>query len=50
MIKSKEFVKTLRKNDISVAKKSLEFLNQELQNTTQVERFSMIILLDALSK
>ena len=32
-----EINKIIRKNDISVAKKSLEFLNQELQNTTQVE-------------
>lgn len=32
-----ELNKIIRKNDIAVAKKSLEFLNQELQNTSKVE-------------
>ena len=32
-----ELNKIIRKNDITVAKRSLEFLGKELQNTTQVE-------------
>lgn len=32
-----ELNKIIRKNDITVAKRSLEFLNKELQNTSQIE-------------